>query len=60
LTTTALFQYKCDNFYDKESEGGLRWDDPDIGIDWWISKGAETLSRKDLMNPLLRELGKCY
>ena len=32
LTDEAVFEYKCDNFYNKESEGGIRWDDEDINI----------------------------
>lgn len=34
LTPTATFAYKCDNFYDKSAEGGIRWNDPKIGIEW--------------------------
>ena len=34
LSETAIFSYKCDNFYNKESEQGLRYDDPSLGIDW--------------------------
>ena len=33
LSTEAVFQYKCDNFYAPESEGALAWDDPDLGIE---------------------------
>lgn len=34
LSETATFAYKCDNYYNKSAEGGLRWDDPEIGIQW--------------------------
>jgi dTDP-4-dehydrorhamnose 3,5-epimerase len=44
----AEFAYKCTDFYHPEDEGGLRYDDPDIGIDWPIPAGTELiLSEKD-------------
>lgn len=52
LTTTAKFAYKCDNFYNKESEGALRFDDPEISLDWKIDLSKAILSEKDLKNPL--------
>ena len=36
LSEEAVFQYKCDNFYNKESEGSVAWNDPQLGIDWRI------------------------
>lgn len=48
---TALFVYKCTGFYDRESEGTIRWDDPQIGIDWPVS--APLVSEKDAGAPLL-------
>jgi dTDP-4-dehydrorhamnose 3,5-epimerase len=44
--------YKCNDYYAPESEGGLRWDDPDIGIEWPLT-GAPVLSEKDASAPLL-------
>ena len=46
----TVFQYKCDNFYNKESEGSIRYDDPDIAIPWsnWIHESQRKLSEKDL------------
>lgn len=52
LTPTAKFAYKCDNFYNKEAEGALRFDDPEIAVDWKIDLSKAVLSEKDLKNPL--------
>lgn len=48
LTETAVFAYKCDNNYDKASEGGIAYNDPKLGIDWGIPEGSRSLSEKDL------------
>ncbi|WP_146194196.1 dTDP-4-dehydrorhamnose 3,5-epimerase [Brumimicrobium oceani] len=45
LENNTIFSYKCTNFYNKESEGGLLWNDDDLGIDWGINKPV--LSEKD-------------
>jgi dTDP-4-dehydrorhamnose 3,5-epimerase len=55
LSETAVVLYKCDRFYNKESEGGIRFDDPRLGIDWGIPKGEEVVSEKDLQLPFLNE-----
>lgn len=55
LSETAVVLYKCDRFYNKESEGGIRFDDPSLGIDWGIPKGEEVVSEKDLQLPFLNE-----
>ncbi|MGM9741976.1 MAG: dTDP-4-dehydrorhamnose 3,5-epimerase [Candidatus Cryptobacteroides sp.] len=56
LSETAVFQYKCDNFYAPQSEGAIAWDDPDLGIDWRIPEGREVLSAKDKVHPRLRDV----
>lgn len=55
LSERAVFAYKCDNGYNKESEGGIRFDDPLLNIDWGISKDKMQLSDKDLVLPFLKE-----
>lgn len=55
LSETAVFAYKCDNFYNKESEGGLYWADSDIGIDWRIPMDKAVISEKDSILPRFKE-----
>lgn len=59
LSETAVFTYKCDNVYNKESEGGVRFDDPDLGIDWKIKPEDAILSDKDRVQPFLKDI-KCF
>lgn len=47
LSETAIFSYKCDNFYNKESEGCVKFNDSDLNIDWKISESDMILSEKD-------------
>ncbi len=47
LSETAVFQYKCDNFYAPQSEGAIAWDDPDLAIDWQIPQDKIILSKKE-------------
>ena len=54
LSETCLFFYKCTQVYNKASEGGLRWNDPVLGIDWKVSDPI--LSDKDQLLPLLSAL----
>lgn len=51
LSPTAEFFYKCDNYYNKESEGGIRYNDPQLGIDWQVDPAAVQLSDKDQILP---------
>lgn len=53
LTEGASFAYKCDNYYSKESEGGIIYNDPTLNIDWKIPVEQQLLSEKDLMLPQL-------
>jgi dTDP-4-dehydrorhamnose 3,5-epimerase len=53
LSETAIFFYKCDNFYNKASEGGIRFDDPTLNIDWQIDSTQIQLSDKDSILPHL-------
>lgn len=60
LSETAVFSYKCDNVYNKASEGGLIWNDKDIGIDWKIPADKVILSDKDKLHPSLKEFEPCF
>lgn len=55
LSETAVFQYKCDNYYCPSSEGGIIWNDPAIGIDWPLPEREMVFSEKDLRHPRLDE-----
>lgn len=59
LSEEAVFFYKCDNLYNKESEGGLLYNDKELGIDWKIDPSQAILSEKDKNNPLLKDI-KCF
>ena len=56
LTDNVKFAYKCDNYYNKESDGGVMYNDPDIGVLWPIEDPI--LSEKDKHHPKLKELVK--
>ncbi len=55
LSETAVFQYKCDNFYAPEADGGISIQDESLGIDWQIPMEKAILSAKDLNHPLLKD-----
>jgi dTDP-4-dehydrorhamnose 3,5-epimerase len=57
LSDEAVFQYKCDNYYNKESEGGLHFADPDINIDWQLPAADLLVSDKDEELPFLKDAG---
>ena len=60
LSATATFFYKCDNFYNKESEGGLIYNDPSLNIDWKFPKEELIISDKDLILPNLENAKKIW
>jgi dTDP-4-dehydrorhamnose 3,5-epimerase len=54
LSDTATFFYKCDNFYNKESEGGIIYNDKILNIDWGFSENELIISEKDKIQPVLK------
>ena len=54
LSETAIFQYKCDEFYHPEADSGISILDPALGIDWRIPAAKAILSEKDTRHPLLQ------
>jgi dTDP-4-dehydrorhamnose 3,5-epimerase len=50
LSDEAVFAYKCDNFYNKDSERGIQYDDKDLGIDWILAVEQLIISDKDINN----------
>ncbi|MBQ9260557.1 MAG: dTDP-4-dehydrorhamnose 3,5-epimerase [Prevotella sp.] len=55
LSDIAVFQYKCDEFYHPESEGGISFLDSELGIDWKIPTDKAILSPKDTKHPLFKD-----
>ena len=51
ISDTAEVFYKCDEFYNKESEAGIAWNDAALNIDWRISKDKAIISEKDMKHP---------
>lgn len=56
LEEDTVFQYKCDEYYHPESEDGIAWNDPQIGIEWGVEESEIILSEKDRNRKLLKEL----
>lgn len=56
LSDTAIFAYKCDNLYNPESEFGIRFDDPEIGIDWQVPADKIITSEKDRIAKGLKDV----
>ena len=55
LSDEAIFTYKVDNPYAPQCDAGIRWNDPDLGIEWPIDPGKVQTSEKDLKQPLLKD-----
>ena len=56
MSETATFEYKCTDYYAPEHERAIRWDDPDLGIEWPLPGGAApTLSDKDAAAPAFKD-----
>ena len=60
LSETAVFQYKCDEFYHPEADGGISILDSSLGIDWRIPVDKAVLSDKDTRHPLLKEFDSTF
>ena len=56
LSSEAIFTYKVDNVYAPQQEAGIRWDDPDLSIEWPIAPKDVLTSEKDLKQPFFKEL----
>ena len=54
LSETAIFSYKCDNFYNKASEGGIIYNDEALNIDWQLPNNELIISEKDVLLPKLK------
>lgn len=55
LSPIAIVLYKCDAFYNKQSEAGIRYDDPHLNIDWQVETGKEVISEKDIQLPFFSQ-----
>ena len=55
LSEEAIFTYKVDNPYAPQADAGIRWNDPDLGIEWPIDPAKVQTSEKDLKQPLLKD-----
>jgi dTDP-4-dehydrorhamnose 3,5-epimerase len=59
MSDEAIFTYKVDNVYAPQADAGIRWDDPDLGIEWPIDPKEVLTSEKDLKQPLLKD-AECF
>ncbi len=60
LSETAVFHYKCDNYYAPQSEGALQWNDTDLNINWLILEKDIILSEKDKHHPLFKDFNSPF
>ena len=56
LSSNAIVNYKCDNYYDPQSEGSIIWNDPQLDIDWKLLIKDIVLSKKDMESPLFKDI----
>ena len=56
LSETVTFCYKCDNYYNPEADGGVKFDDPALNIDWIVPAEKMMLSEKDQVQPFLKDV----
>ena len=56
ISETAVFSYKCDNYYNPDADGGLTWNDPEVNIDWILSSEEIKLSEKDKKQPPMSQI----
>lgn len=56
LSDVAVFCYKCDNFYKKDDEGGIKWNDDFVNVEWPKLNCEYILSEKDMAHPLLKDV----
>jgi dTDP-4-dehydrorhamnose 3,5-epimerase len=55
LSEYAIFSYKCDSLYNPTADRGIRYDDPDLAIDWKLPMDETVISEKDLIHPFLKD-----
>lgn len=60
LSDTAIVQYKCDQYYHKASEGGIRFDDPTLSIDWGMDVAEAIVSEKDQILPYIENCNSLF
>lgn len=60
LEPDCVVSYKVTSYYDRDSDKGVRWDDPEIGVAWPDLADPSQLSPKDVQQPMLRELGDYF
>ena len=60
LSETATVAYKCDNFYNKESEAGILYNDPMLNIEWQMSESELIISEKDAAQPTFEKAQKAW
>lgn len=60
ISDTASVMYKCDEFYNKESEGGIKFDDPSLNIDWGIDLKKVIISEKDQILPFIENCNSLF